>query len=137
MFDGQLTTKFFAINARDEEEIVYTTSTIERCYFPHCTSSQCDHSALENHFKKTQKAESITHRLGWFWGNIKLIIIDKPSITIRDLLKENTVYQCLADGCEKIFSSQSGLKAHFTRIHNIREALIGKLLHASFKKKQN
>jgi hypothetical protein len=61
MLDGQLTTKLFTLNERDEEELIHAPWTLERCYFPHCTSSHPNHTSLENHFKKIHKSESTIH----------------------------------------------------------------------------
>jgi hypothetical protein len=123
MFEGQLQTILVWENERNEEEIIPTPLGLERCYFPRCTASQCDHTVLENHVKNAHKAESTINSLGWFWGNMALNIAVNPYITIRDLLNERIIHQCLADNCGKVFSSERGLKTHFTRVHNLGDSI--------------
>jgi hypothetical protein len=60
--------------------------------------------------------------LGWFWGITKSNIAVNPYTTIGDLLKRSEAYQCMADNCGRIFSSEQGLRSHFTTKHNIEDS---------------
>jgi hypothetical protein len=124
MLDIQLKTCLFTIDETGHKEIVQTHETLERCYLPHCTSAHSSHNSLITHIKnvKHREMKSNIDLLGWFWGITKSNIAVNPYTTIGDLLKRSEAYQCMADNCGRIFSSEQGLRSHFTSKHNIEDS---------------
>jgi hypothetical protein len=122
MFTKQLRTKLTTINNRgQEEEIAIPHFTLKRCYHPLCTFSHNKYTDLEKHLEKSHNAKVITNTLGWFWGIIKINITTNPLVSIKELLKENITYRCMADNCFQLCSTEHGAHIHFSRKHNLED----------------
>jgi hypothetical protein len=63
-----------------------------------------------------------TDLLGWFWGIIRLNTLNKPFLTIKDILKDCEAFQCQSEKCHKhILATEQGLRTHFTSQHRIKD----------------
>jgi hypothetical protein len=134
MFERDLKTILVTINEKEEEEIVHSDESLERCYLPQCKTMHSDRKYLVQHMKNPEhiRLKTNTDIIGWFWGIIKLNTIDNPFLTIKDLLKESEAFQCQSNKCHKhILSTEQGIRSHFSTQHRSRDKVEWR---ASYKK---
>jgi hypothetical protein len=116
MFRKGLKTTLVSTNENGEEETVQSDESLERCYLPHCTTLLSSHKYLLSHIKNHAHLElkTNTDSLGWFWGIIRLNILNNPFLTIKDILKNCEAFQCQSEKCHKhVLATEQGLRNHF------------------------